>query len=154
MGLSFEDDAEGLITIERWEDGGYEVFLSEWVRRNRIVDRRDAASLRGHLSVGLTDPHERLGLEDRCEQVLRATGLEQANSIGDLLLERVVEVRDESAPPGDWQPLEDPTPSTRAFKENVVEAHRQLADSSDDLGAIYGEIAEQAARELENETGG
>lgn len=32
----FEDDAEGLITIEYWEDGGYEVFMSEWIRRNRI----------------------------------------------------------------------------------------------------------------------
>lgn len=33
----FEDDAEGLITIERWEDGSYEVFISEWVRRNRVI---------------------------------------------------------------------------------------------------------------------
>ena len=84
-----------------------------------------------------------VGPSDEARTVLKRMGLH-----------RLFEVRDESAPPGDWQPLEDPTPSTRAFKENVVEAHRQLADSSDDLGAIYGEIAEQAARELENETGG
>lgn len=33
----FEDDAEGLITIERWEDGTHEVFLSEWLKRNRLI---------------------------------------------------------------------------------------------------------------------
>lgn len=33
----FEDDAEGLITIERWEDGSHEVFLSEWLKRNRLT---------------------------------------------------------------------------------------------------------------------
>jgi len=32
----FEDDAEGLITIERWDDGSHEVFLSEWLKRNRV----------------------------------------------------------------------------------------------------------------------
>ena len=49
-----------------------------------------------------------------------------------------------------WQPLEAEACGTksREFKENVVAAHRELAQSSETLAARYQIIADEAAREL------
>lgn len=64
---------------------------------------------------------------------------------------RLFEVVDDASPEADWQSIGEHDTSSREFKENIVEAHRELADSSDDMKAIYESIAEDAAREMEHD---
>jgi anti-anti-sigma factor len=63
----------------------------------------------------------------------------------------------EQAPPSDmqttWQQLEDNVDRVGAvcFKQNVVDAHQELAKAGGALGQRFGPLAEAVSRELEDE---